>query len=209
METGRIVGEPNRGSGGIRNKAFNYLNSTGQTLSDRDGDDAWVNENVFFDITVGEMNPIDPSDFSKVLENNSFGNKELWTDINGKQVYADNYGINHHMGIGWFLLTQAVALWNSAIDDSLGTDFGGNNSQNGFTDWFMANRLQLEMVYNLSKNNPFDYPPFSDATIINLHTSTTDPGATGVSYALSADIEVDRITKSSVTREFLFCRRHF
>jgi len=43
--------------------------------------------------------------------------------------------------------------WNTAIDESLGTDYGGNFEYAGYSDWRLPNFKELVSLYDLSRDN--------------------------------------------------------
>ena len=86
-------------TGVVTPRTYNWCYHSGQETSYRTGDDAWTKDNIFKgNIVDGKINPIDPDDITKLLSNNDFGNKERFTDINGLQIYGDDYIIDNHTG---------------------------------------------------------------------------------------------------------------
>lgn len=153
------------------------------------------------------INQIDPNDFTKVLNTNSFGNLNLWTDINGLQVYGDNYLINHITGFGIYRVLQSSLAWNGYIDAAL------SSSQNGFTDWFGGSFNQHVEIFDSEKTGAldtgYDFSPLNINTSILLHTSTTDANPTSNNIIVrGSQGSVAANTKTSA-RQYILWRKHF
>lgn len=193
--------------------AYNWPQPTGQTTSYRTGDDAWYWTNVwqplFASAIVGKRPQL--ANFTTLISNNSFGNKNRFTDSVGGQTYSDNYVIDHYTGLGWYRVLIAAATWNNAIDGSL------SSTQNGFSDWFIANINQIMTLQNLSiSSQSMNYAPFNYATDNELTwLSTTSPKTTTIAMGLyvslnsaNITININRQPKTNTAKYFL-CRKHF
>ncbi len=170
MEIGLVVGDPSRG--GTSTKSYTYNYGSGQASSFRTGDAQWMLDNYWntFTFTRGLANKLDPTDFSKVLFTNPFGTKDRLTDL------GDNYLVDNLQGLGISNVVQAAVDWNTAIDNSLGTDFGGTNTLNGFTDWFLPTVEQHVDLFDYALAAVLFGAPLGIAS--NLQTSTTRPDNT-------------------------------
>ncbi len=83
-------------------RAYNYPQPTGQTTVYRTGDDADIEATIFEPIREANglkvMNSL--VSFLVLVNNNTFGNKNRFTDINGLQTFGDNYFIDNYTGLG-------------------------------------------------------------------------------------------------------------
>jgi len=140
------------------------LASTFQDISYTNGDDKWVRDNVF----VPEINSwpsdhiictpqLDQEDFNLLLQgsnpdnsgNNIFDNKQRFTDKNGLQVYADNYIIDHYLGVAYSIFNPVLAAdWISNIAEIEAL------TQEGFSDWHLPTVKQFMLTLKHSDLNP-------------------------------------------------------
>ena len=109
-------------------------------------------------------NPVSTAqlDFSSVrplitlLYNNEFGNLTRFTDINGLQVYADNYVIDHLTGYGIGTIEMSAKTYDLQLDAAEASTL------NGFTDWRMINvKEALGFMSFDTSGVAFDYAPFN------------------------------------------------
>lgn len=166
------------------------LQKTGQTTVYRTGDDA--------SISAGRE-----TSFLVLGFNNPFGNTTRFTDELGSQVYTNNWVIDWSTYdgttvLGYFRTPQAAAIWNTAIDNSLGT-FGT------FSGCRLTNRRELENLINISLSSTMNYSPIN--ITVNLWTSSTTVFATGSCWQFnhSGGGLIDFANKG-VTRQYIPCR---
>lgn len=150
---------------------YNYPQPTGQTTVYRTGDDADI-EATIFTPAVRAANSLKPrqslADFTTLNNNNAFGNTNRFTDINGLQVYGDDYVIDHYTGLGWYRIKSALEAWNDAIDNALAS------TQNSYSDWFLPDTIKIMSITNQSLTiNPLNYAPFNLTTANNKGFSTS------------------------------------
>lgn len=139
---------------------------------------------------------------------NIFGNTLRFTDILGGTTFND-YVIDHITGLAYSPTGNPPrAVIATAIIDSLGTDFGGNNSAFGYTDWFLCNIPQLYGIKNKSFNKALSYPLY---TLLNnadaVYTSTHEPGSATDYNQIQWRNAVTHL--SDATRPYIYCRKHF
>ncbi len=59
------------------------------------------------------------------------------------------------------LTTAGTMIWDDAVDNCLGTDWGGSFEYAGFADWRLTNMHELGMLYNADDTSPPSMlPPF-------------------------------------------------
>lgn len=141
----------------------------------RDGDEEYIERTIITPLRVANtlkvFNEIDPTDWLKLLNTNSFGNLDHFTDINGLQVYGDDLVMDHYTKLMWYRVSITSAVWNSGIDNALAS------VQGGYSNWFIPSIKQLEsIVIYEGASKLLDYAPF----LINdvIPTSTTDRNTT-------------------------------
>lgn len=187
--------------------AYQRPQLTGQTTSYRTGDDAWSLANGIYDytppiypISFAQLDTTSGSPFLTLKENNAFGNKNRFTDINGLQVYGDNYAIDHLTGLGWYLI-ESSDTWNNAIDNSQ------SSTQNSFNDWRLPSRIELISVLNMDII-PLNYSPFNSTMSSLVWTSTTNHDNTTTAHVSSSNGNLARAVKTD-TNNYLMCRNHY
>lgn len=137
------------------------------------GDDAFIEINL-----IAALRPTDQNfrinvlvDFFTLNGNNKWDTTERFTDDAGGQDYTNDIVQVHDLGIELYRIVQSSTNWNTAIPNSLGTNFtGGLNSTEGKTNWSLINAKQgIDLVdYGVG----LDYAPLNIAST-NLWTSTT------------------------------------
>lgn len=197
--------------------AYNRPIPTGQVTSYRTGDDGWNLINGVYSYTPPsnplyiaalDFNAVTP--FLTLVDNNAFGNKDRFTDVNGLQVYANNYAIDHLTGLGWFTLVFPLSSWNTAIDSA------NASVLLGFSDWMIPNNKYMEYILNLELSNAMDYTPFRTPPNMGviLWTSTTNisfnTSAFGITPYLNATNNYNntRIPKVN-SANYLMVRNHY
>lgn len=203
IKTGAYNGFRKRG--GSSSKGYNYLYQSSSATSYRTGDDAWMLANYWVNFSAkdltGVINPLDASDFKKVLNKNPFGSFDRFVTV------STNYVVDVHTGIGWYASLQSSDTWNNAIDNSLGSDFGGSNSQDGYTDWFLPNVMQLGQIAD--KDAPtFNYAPLNLNTGL-LWSSTTYTASTTLGMQVQGNGVRELVDTKTNTDNYVFCRKHF
>jgi len=201
---------------------YNYPQPTGQTTSYRTGDDANIEATIFAParLTQSSQTGTPPKlvDFTTLAQVNAFGNTNRFTDINGLQVYGDDYVIDHHTGLGIIrssVLDQSVNTWEDAIDFALSA------TNLGYSDWFVIN---LTQAISLSKGDGTDGGRgfahfFTDiANGTSFITSTTSAATTSEFIYIITDsnpnapLNIADIPKgatySSAVKVYI-CRKHY
>lgn len=182
-------------------RGYAFPMPTGQTTVYRTGDDAYI-ENTIFTTAIRTANSLKAintlADFYTLNNNNAFGNINRFTDINGLQVYGDNYVIDHYTGLGWYTVSIGTIVWNDAIDNALAS------SQNSYTDWFLPNINQIQTMRNTT------IPVYSVYLIHNgsNQTSTTSPLITTEEIRINTNFETVGLIKTA-TRPTVICRKHY
>jgi hypothetical protein len=131
---------------------------TGQTTSYALYDDAWHLVNGTYDYTP-PTNPISiaqldtthatPSLFLK--QNNSFGNLNRFTDINGLQVYGNDYVIDHLTRLGVLRTYSGLYDWATQLTTA------NSSTDLGYTDWRIASAEEMISLASNSQNGPLYY----------------------------------------------------
>ncbi len=136
--------------------------------------------------------------------NNKHGNTSRFTDTLGTQIYANDIIQVHDIGLEFYRVVQPVANFSTFIIDALGTDFGGNNSTLGLTNWFGPTSKQLVPLFDYSLTAVLFYSPFNLAG--NLQTSTTRPDNTGRNLIIqnSGGFILQQVKTN--TLQYIFCR---
>lgn len=146
------------------------LMKTGQTTSYRTGDDG--------DLEAGRA-----TSFTVLASNNPFGNTNRFTDELGGQTYTNNWVIdwstyNGSNVLGYFRTIQTAAIWNTAIDNSLGT-FG---TFSGCRLWNIREAVNL---INISLSLPINYAPFNWSLNYTFWTSSKRITATNAPWRIN------------------------
>jgi hypothetical protein len=172
------------------------------------GDTVWV-ENTYFDSAVRAanslkaINSIDPTDWSKLLNTNAFGTLNHFTDINGLQVYGDNYIINHYNGLGCLNVYQADMDWETALSYALAAN------DLSFDDWFAPSNEQHESIIDYELSSVRNYAPFNISSTRTLVSSTTY-GVTPTSAWTQTVQGILTITgKTSASPKLMMFRKHY
>ena len=153
-------------------------------------------------------NQINPNDFTKVLNTNSFGNLDLWTDDSGGQTYANDYIINHITGLGYIGTSKVGSgSWDANIDAAL---VAGDA---GLTGFFMASLKQVLSIIDFSVINPRmlygGQPSMFSIGFDNFHVSTTGLIATDRVYFLNLFNTALKDAAKISNYSYLICRKHF
>jgi len=187
-------------------RGYPYAPPTDQPVIFRTGDDADIEATVFAPIraanSVKAHNGL--ASFLVLNNNNEFGNTNRFTDINGLQVYGDNYVIDNYTGLAYFRLVTGNKNWNDSIDEPL------SSSQSGFTDWFLPSINQLDVLKQKGEDPATAYSPFSYANT-EFQSSTTNDAITtqNITYLTKFPSRNGLRTKSATTVGFILCRKHF
>ena len=184
--------------------AYNRVVQTGATISYRVGDDAWnAVSNPYSNQPTNPINTAELDTFTTLKQNNAFGTLDRFTDINGLQVYADNYVIDNYTGLGWYRIKRPTTSWNGAIDTAL------IDTQNGLTGWRVSNVNELLSIANRGDNRPITYFPLNIfGTSFNISTSTTRRANSLHAWYFSLSSGLSSVTaKTSAT--VIIVRNHF
>lgn len=193
-------------------RGYNYPQPTGQTTVFRTGDDADIEQSVFSPIraanTLKAQNGL--VDFLTLVNNNSFGNTDRFTDSEGGQDYDGtggsliDYVVDNYRGLAWFRIVQSSDNWDNSIDN------GVSSSQNSFSDWFipsLKNLLSIQKVITGSALN-MNYSPFNISTTSDLWSSTTRPDSTTQANNMRIIFRTNFSNKTNLVT-YLICRKHF
>jgi hypothetical protein len=89
-----------------------------------------------------------------LIDDNTFGNKNRFTDENGLQVYGGDLTIDHLTG----LMYKRTAMSNANhANRCLNAQ---NSTEGGFTDWRVANDPEIMSVLINQTNRVFNRPPY-------------------------------------------------
>ena len=203
---------------------YNWPEPTGRGSSQRVGDDFWVEQNIFAGARIVGRKPVldiethgERKGWFFLVENNTFGNKQRFTDKVGGSSYGanDNYVIDHYTGLGWDTAnpnTRSSSDWEPAIDFVIGL------TQSGFSDWFMPSLTQLISINNYGSTHVYDWRgldsvagytlPFRYNSNSVYWTSTRNNNVT--SQIQSGRRGGDIFTRSKTTNALHhLCRKHF
>ncbi len=168
---------------GALQRTYNWPAHAGDSTIRRIGDGVYIEQNIFAAARVVGRRPV--LDFEGMglndgwfflKEDNEFGGKRRFTDINGGEDYATLlYMIDHYTGLGWdvtAIIDQILRTWEDFID------FAFNNTHAGFSDYFAASQPQLISIMNGATQFIFrwfsaPYPvPFNFTDSASFYTST-------------------------------------
>lgn len=192
-------------------RGYNYPQPTSQTTSFKTGDDADIEATIFTSAvreanSIKAQNSLKSGNFLTLNNNNEFGNTNRFTDLDGLQVFGDDYAIDHYTGLGWRTVNITGTNWNNSIDNALAS------SLNGFSDWFIPDQNKLFSIWRAGSGSDigFNYTPFSFATFRQFWSSTSDANPTGnaITWRGQQNAEVV-VSKTSTTPNHIFCRKHF
>lgn len=202
--------------------SYNWPPPPAQTgASPIDGSHIWIEDNIFNTVR-DDNNAITPNLATRttLVDNNSFANKNRFTNSVGGTVYDGsdssiaNYKIDHYTGLGFYLVPNAT---NRNYDDTvsnhgLGTDFGGSANSGTFTDWWvMPLHIALLYVSDVAASGAVPYADFSNiAANTQQWTSTTDDRLSSKAYTINNGIDTLSVRQNkTVTVSHTLCRKHF
>ena len=167
---------------------------TGQTTSFRTGDDGDLEKGRGVSFLTLDCN----NEFGNTLRfTNTIGTSDM-TGIGGAMV---NYIIDHLTGLGWSRVL-ATDIWNDNIDAA------NASTVNGFSDWRLPNKNEVQSIIREIGSNRLQYTPFSIITT-TIDTSTTVPNLTASRYTHFVVLgEIRRRTKT-LTSTRIFVRNHY
>ena len=162
------------------------------------------------------INAIDPDNWFKLLNTNSFGNLFRFTsDIGGYEnggvwydsdgvvssegvEFANDWVIDNYTHIMWYRILGS-GIWDANIDDAISITIGV------YSDIFMANTKQLLTLS--SKEFGMNYEPFSHNATGNIMSSTTREDVTTQTFVVEKSI-LGRIITFNKTGadEYFRCR---
>lgn len=139
----------------------------------------------------------------KLVSPNVFGHTWRWTGINGGYYDVDTaeyktsagtvsnidvvfgtssgstaYLIDHHTGMGWKWVAQSNALWGAH------TTTIANLTWNGYTDWFMPSRIQMESIVNINYSGASYTATTIPFQAVTIKTATPTVGAATTAHQL-------------------------
>lgn len=192
---------------------------TGQIVSQVANDDGDNLANGVYDFVApsnGQLAQLDttaPNPYVTLLNNNTFLNKNRFTDSVGDQEYGSggngsllNYIIDHHTRLGWLNLADDMTSRNWATTIS----FAASYVRVGFSDWRTPNMYEMLSIVNLGENKNLNYAPFNDDQTAEYHTSTSlsvAPTTTAVSWS-NANFRTSTVLKITSLMSYK-CRNHF
>ena len=186
--------------------AYQQIPFSGQTTSYDTYDEAWQLSNGILTRTpptnpeyITELDRSSLTPFLTLKNNNAFGNTNRFTDIDGLQVYSDNYIIDHLYGIG-YNNSFNTENYNDALINS------NASTQNGFTDWYVPSIQILESIASLELSQVFNYTPFN--LTVTYGSSTTRTTLTTQALALQDRAFVSSLNKTSSTK-YIYFRKHY
>lgn len=186
-------------------RGYNYTQPTGSEGDTpyRTGDDADIENTVFSiirsDNALRAQNAL--ADFYTLVNKNTFDTFDRFTDLDGLQVFGDDYVICNYTGAGWKKTILGTGIWTAAIDDSLSL------SLNGFDDYFLPNDEQYSSISD-RKRVAIGNSIILNTTASMWLSSTASEGDT--TRALKAEIRngvIRNLKTASLT--YGACRVHF
>ncbi len=179
---------------------------TNQKVSYSVGDDGWhfINGTYNYTPPTNPLSIASLSDSLTLVDNNAFGNKDRFTDINGLQVYSDNYFIDHWSGLGYTNLVHDSKNWEDGIT------FANNSTLNGFNDWRITNINELDNLFLKYGALPLDYTPINTYKFLgNLHTSTTRFANTAQDFYIATSNATRSVAPKTGIYKFVIVRNHY
>jgi len=209
------LGQVSMGSGGASPSGIAYKRPTltGQITSYSTGDDAWHLANGTYDYTP----PIYPVSYAELdttaldphrtlVSDNTFGNTNRYTDINGLQVYGDNYIIDHLTGLGWYRVVSATGTtWDTAISNAYAS------TTLGYSDWRIPNQQELisvteaEALTGVFNHSPFNYV---SGQYINCSNTQINNSANTIKI-VNTSLDTAIFGKAIGVGVYFICRNHF
>ena len=185
--------------------AYTPVQLTDQTISYRVGDNGYHNGIGTYNYTnpVYPVNYAQLSNFLTLVSENSFGNFSRYTDINGLQVYADNYVIDHYRNLGIYRIRLGSGTWNTHIDTAEAS------TQNGFTDWRLANNSEVSSMLNYGQLSIFTGSPLITIGGVIIRTSTTRRASTTNAWYFSGSSGVLNPIGKTTNQNAVMVRTHF
>ena len=185
-----------------------------QTTSYGNYDNAWHQANGTYSY-VAPVNPTHTAalDYSHatpyyiLVNDNSFGNKNRFTALDGSQTYTGNYIIDNLTGLGWSNTLAGIGTsWAAKLIEADGLTI------NSFSDWRLPNYTEYVSIAN-GDGYAFSNAPFSIGTTQSVFWSS-DTSVTSSAHCrrlLRADLTIsfDSKTLLAGSRAYIPCRNHF
>jgi len=172
-----------------------FPTQTGQTTSYNSGDDGALKN--------GRL-----TDFFTLKENNSFGNKNRFTDEFGLQVFASNYVIDHATGYGWCSTLQTGESWTATL--AAASSFSLVTGVGTLNNFFVPNCNEALAIARYD-TVCLNYAPFNlnPGTANQIWTSTTNYSLTTAALRMSFQT-FPALSSQAKTASVpaLFCRIH-
>jgi hypothetical protein len=209
-EWSNIVSVATDGSTTASGIAYMLPISTGQYTSYVTNDDGWNYANNVYDYTmptnpvsVAQLDTTHATPFLKLVANNSFGNKDRFTDDAGGQTYANDYVIDHLTRLGWYRVLNSFtrADWSTSIISATAS------TAVSFSDWRIPNLEELSTISQKFVNVSFNYAPFN--LTMNAWASTTRIASTTQAYYIQGTPSLNGVLAKTTLRDNVICRNHF
>ena len=179
---------------------------TGQKTSYSTYDEGWQLANGAYDYTppvhpvsYAQLDNSSLNPFVTLLDNNAFGNKNRFTDIDGLQVYTSGYIIDHLTGYG--IVRGSTKTWYDHLTAA------NSLSLEGFNDFRLCNLYEGWSILNFGNSNTHSYAPFNSTSDYICSTTRSNGAVQTYRYDVSVG-QLAVINKSSSTVGWYF-RNHY
>jgi hypothetical protein len=183
----------------------------GQDVSYALYDAKWQFDNGQFQYTP-PTNPATVASLASFLvlgENNQFGNTNRFTDVNGLQVFPNDYRIDHYTGLGWTDISRGSFDFATSLSNA------NSSTLFGYTDWRLPTMAELTSIIcrDLSLLTGTSTAAFNYGGIFNTtHTALS-------SCEIASHSTSNRLTTSSgflvamggvtANRQHIYVREHY
>lgn len=200
--------------GAVLPRTYNWPQPTNAFTIFRTGDDSDIEQSIFKNARIDGARPeldtqnnLHTQGWHLLINDNIFGNKQRFTDINGGTSYGTlKYFIDHYTGLGWDTTVLSLLGWNTTIDNA------NSLVHAGFSDWFVPNMNQLISIMSVNdfafrwRESPYT-PPLDENTNSKFWTSTTN--TTSTTQANTARRSGMFIDPKTILGRTWNCRKHF
>lgn len=191
--------------------AYQRPTSTGRLSSFRNGDYGYHRALGTYDYTpppnpihIAQLDWTSGSPFITLKENNIFGNKSRFTDINGNEPgsFTTNYVIDHLTGLAWNRVLSSLVTWNDAIDTAQAFSF------EGFSDWRVSSIDETHSILNYTTFETLNYSPMNSLFHSNNQWTSVVQNSSNAYYHNPVHGNIGFVSIGSNAR-YLLCRNHF